>query len=354
MINFAVLSGGLGDDVAVALDSLQQQSQGAIKAVRSDVPLAPYRNAVLAIMQRIESTLDWAPRSLASVAQTMMDRYQTFPVLNAYGLFSTKPVWLKEDYQQKGWAEVVAAYKPIASAFLAKQMGAVSAEGDRLASNVAFWDTVGKYSGATYLQEVWDKLWDAIAALKANVASAKAALNQSHDVIQQYGSRVPSGYVSDFNSVSAQYDAAISKAKSTLAPLGSRVQQEAGLGAVALVIIGIGAAVVIAVTAGVWAVVNEFTSIQRQANGNAADLLKWRDAQDAADFAAGRITNDQLQSRRAATSAAATELVKNQGAAQIGGALKDAGSGFGTSLGISLGVVALLGLGGLYLYKRLG
>lgn len=351
MINFAVLS-GLGDDVALALDSLQQQAQGAIKAYRSDVPLAPYRNAVVAIMQRIESTLDWAPRSLTTVAQTMMDKYQTFPVLNAYGLFSTKPAWLQESYEQDGWAAVVAAYKPITSAFLAKQMNALSVEGSRLASNAAFWDTVGKYSGATYLQEIWDKLWDAIAALKAQVTSAKAALAQSDEILQQYGAKVPASYASTNASIRAQYNAAVAKAKSTIAPLGSRVEQEAGLGAVALIIAGIAAAVVISVTAGVWVVVNEFTSIQRQANSNAADLLKWRDAQDAADFAAGKITNEQLVTRRAANTAAATELVKNQGAAQVGLALKDAGSGLGTSLGISIGVIALLGIGGLYAYKR--
>lgn len=356
LINMNVLF-GLGDDITQSLTALENQSGGAIKAFRSDFPLTSERSAVLAVMQRIQDTLDWAPRTLVSVAQTMMDQYQTFPLLRSYKMLGialpSRPDWLQDSSNLDGWQTVYEGYKPIATAFTSKEMAAVVAEGQKLASNANFWDNVAEYSGVAKLQELWGKFWDSITALKTNRVAAKTGIDTAKDIIAKYGTKVPQQYVSATDAAQSAYDSATSKAMTLLAPLGSQVKAEAGLGALPLIIAGIAAATLIAITAGVWLVVNEFTSIQRQANANANDMLKWRDAQDAADFTAGKITNADLMARRQQSVAAATEIVKNQGAAQIGNALKDAGSGLGTSLGITFGVVALLGVGAYFLVKKL-
>lgn len=356
MINMAVLQ-GLGDEVTQNLATLENQSLRAIKAFRSDAPLTSERDAVLAIMQRIQDTLDWAPRTLVSVAATMMDRYQSFPLLNAFstifGADPNRPSWLQPEENLNAWKEVVAAYKPLTSAFIAGQRAAVQADGLRLANNVAFWGKVAKYTGIEYMQSVWAKLWEAVDSLRVQRASAKKAIEVSNSVINR-SVGVPASLVQKNAEISNQFQVLTSRARTALAPLGSSATQAAGLDGLPLVIAGITAAVVMSITGVIWAVVNEFTSIQRQANTNATDLLRWRDAQDAADFAAGKITEQQLVARRKQSAAAATEISEKQGAGIIGDALKKAGEGVGSSIGTTVVVGLGLYLGVMYFLKKQG
>ncbi len=357
-INMDVLEGGLGDDVGVALDVLAAQSQGALRGFRSDFPFSPTeRNAVLQIMLRIQNTLDWAPRTLFGSASAMMDR-QAFPLLNAYRPYFgvipvSRPSWLQDQFHLDAWYKIADAYAPLEKAFAAKQLALVRQEGERLATNAAFWDTVAKYSGAAYLQKVWGDFWEAVGALKAQQKAAKVALDVATEIVIKYGSRLPANLVQDLKNNQAQYAAVTAKAKSLIAPLGATVQKEAGLGLAPMIIAGIAVAAVVSITAGVWAIVNEFTSIQRQANSNANDLMKRRDEIDAADFAAGRMTEADLQARRNQSAKASNEMVEAQGAAQVGNAIKRAGEGFGWGIGTGVGAVALIGIAGFFGYRYL-
>ncbi len=120
-----------------------------------------------------------------------------------------------------------------------------------------------------------------------------------------------------------------------------------------MIVAGIAVAAVVSITAGVWAIVNEFTSIQRQANTNANELMKRRVEIDAADFAAGRMTEADLQARRSQSAKASSDMVASQGAAQIGNAIKRAGEGFGWGIGTGVGAIALVGVVGYFGYRYL-
>lgn len=340
---------GLGaldpNTVSVALAGLQAQSQRFLNFYQSDVSLQPYRSAVIGVMQHIQDALDWAPRNLVTIATQAMDQYQSFPYL------AISPPSLTEQYQKDGWSQVYTAYKPIAKAFLAKEMDSIQAQGAQLDADADFWNAVAKYSGVQYMQDLWDKLSDALAGLKAQIDATNTGVSTVNDIASKYPN-LPQSYRDANAQVQSQASTLISRARALVLPLGSSAAQAGGLGNPLIIVAGIAAATLIGITAGIWAIAEQFSSVQKQANQNATDVIKWRDQADNAAFNAGQISNDELVKRRDQSVAAANDISEHQGAAQVGLAVKNAASGFGMSLGIGIGVVGLIGVAGLLLYKR--
>lgn len=299
--------------------------------------------ATTKLYQRMSDAMDWLPYNPVSMAALAFQQGQyPFPTKNP-------PTPAIKQYQDRvdAWNQLAEQFAPITAAVLKNDFAAAQQQAVVLNANADYWDKVAKYTGADFIEKTWNNLWDALAGLRASRDAAKAALSVSNQIIQQYGSAVPASLVNVHDDVSAQFDSLSSQAKSKINVLGSTAIAEAGLGAV-LIIAGIAAAAVIAITASIWAIAHEFAAVQAKAAANAQELMKWREQQDAADFNAGKISNEQLVQRRAQNVVAAQTLVDSEGAASIGGALGKAGAG----IAMGVGALALLAIGGYFLFRK--
>lgn len=307
-------------------------------------------NATLNLFSTMRKAMPWVPYDLYAVAKLAIDQGQyPYPSL----LLASVPKWLSDKPDRKAyWLQIANQFTPITKAVLASDLANTQQQAVILNANADFWNTVAYYTGEAYLEDLWNKLWDAVANFRSQRDATQVHLQIASEIISQNAGKVPADLVASTNSIRSQADALSNKMKSALAPLGSSGVQEAGLGiAPVLIIVGIAGAGIIALTAIVWAIAHEFAAVQLNAANNAQALIKWRDAQDHVDFAAGKITNAELQARRDETIKAATTVVNTQGAAALGKSIADAGSGIGKGLALGLGSIAVFGLGAFFLYR---
>lgn len=337
-------------DNTQALMALDNAAQGAIAPYTTPVDLTPYKSPVLMLLQKAQSTMPFVPQNLVSVAQQVF-ALGAFPRLRAFYAGAARPSWLTSDNSYQAWQTFIKSYLPIENSFISGNNLLLAQQASDLQNNVDFWNTVSKYSGEDYLEKVWADFWVAVDNLRANRDSAKLALSTANDILSQYGSKVPATYSAQTNALSAQFNDLTSQAVNTLSVIPGGATY-AGLGVAALVIAGIAAATVVAITASIWAIAHEFSAVQINAGNNAKALMTWRDQQDQADYEAGKITNSELVARRSDTVAAGTAIVNAQGAAALGKAVGQAGSGFGIGLGLTLGSMAVLGIGGWLLFRH--
>ncbi len=319
---------------------------GSIKTVALAAPADQgLRDVVLRLFGRLNTAMPWLPYQAVGIATVALDQQSyPFPLLSV----TNPPAWLSTPDHLEVWRQVAGQFTPLTQSVLAGQMQQAQAQGVVLDRNVAFWDAVAKYSGSDALQSVWDDLWRAVASFKAQREATKLALDTAQGIIASYGVRVPADLTLTHSSLIGQYNALSTRAQTALAPLGAQAKAAAGLGIAPLVIAGIATASIITITASIWAIAAEFTSVQRQANANAQALLQWRESADQADFAAGKITNDQLMLRRGENINAAKTLVDSEGAAAVGAGFGKAGVG----IAAAVGAIGLVGLAAYLLMRK--
>jgi hypothetical protein len=298
---------------------------------------------LLALYQKINDTMPWAPYGLASIASQVLAA-GAWPRLRQFPPTDRRPAWLADDNRYTQWRQLVTGpYKSIDMAFLAQNSALAAAETQAATANADFWNTIAKYSGVDALEGLWQDLQNALSTIKAQREAAQTSLATAATIIAAYPGQVPANYVSQTSSLTSQLSTLDSKARSILAPIPTAAK-EAGLSGLPLIVAGITAATVAAVAASAWAIAAEFTSVQKNAAANAQAIIKWRETQDAADYAAGRINNQELMARRNNNIAAANSVVAAQGAAAVGSAFGAAGRGIGSGIAMAVGGIAALGL----------
>lgn len=303
------------------------------------------RDVVMRLFQKMATVMPWITYDPVGTAALALNQ-QSYPY--PAQSIPNPPVWLSNVDRLEIWNSIAKEFVPITQAILSSQLQQARVAGEALDRNVAFWNAISRYSGADAVQKAWDDLWSAIAAFKAQRTATRAVLDVTKPIIAQYGPRIPAALIQKNSTLEAQYVSLSNNAAAALAPLGASARSAAGLGVAPLIIAGIAASAVVAITASVWAIAHEFATVQEQANSNAQEILKAREAADQADFSTGKITNEQLVQRRTSNVNDATKLVDAEGAAAVGGALGKAG--FGVAAGI--GALALLGLGAFFLLKK--
>lgn len=334
-------------DNTAAFMGLDNQSQGAIAPfVATGVDLSAVQAPMLALLQKINASMPWAPANLAYIGSQVF-ALGGFPRLRRFLPGDRRPPWLADQNNYNAWQTMVSqGYGPIDAAFAAKNLALAAQQAQASLANVAMWDAIAQYSGANALESLWNDLSNAIQAIKAQRDAAITAQQVSSNIINTYGAAVPTELVNRTAAIGDQIAALDAKARGVLAPIPTAAPQ-VGLGILPIVIAGIAGATIAAVAAAAWAVAHEFSAIQINAANNAQALMQWRDQADNAAAAAGQISNAELIARRQQTIAAGTAVVNAQGAAAIGTA---AGKfGFGTALGI--GSVVAFGLGAFLLFR---
>ncbi len=333
-------------DNTQALMAIDSQSGGAIAPFTTAVPLAPLQAPMMSFLMRMRSAMPWIPSGLEYLAMQAMS-LGAFPRLRAFVPGQVRPAWLADDAHYQAWrAMITGPYKSIDLAFLQQNAALAAAATDAAARDVAFWDSIAKYSGEDALEKIWNDFWNAVADLKNQRAAALVSLSTANGILSQYGAAVPPALASQTQALTAQAASLDMRARGVLAAIPGASAQ-AGLGS-PLIIAGIAAGVVVTVTASVWAIAHEFSAVQLNAANNAQALLKWRETADNQAFATGKITNEQLVERRTASIAAANSIVDHQGAAAVGRGFGAAGMG----LAMGVGSVAALALGGWLLFKH--
>ncbi len=325
--------------MAVNISSL---TGGTLNTVALAAPLdQATRDTIAGLFQRMATAMPWITYDPVGTAALAMDQ-QSYPY--PVQTIGNPPVWLNNVDRLQVWRDIAGQFTPITQAILTAQLAQARAAAVALNNNVTFWNNVARYSGADAVQKAWDDLWAALAAFKAQRDATKVALDQSAPIIAQYGPRIPAALVATRANLINQFNVLSSQATAAVAPLGAAGKTAAGLGLAPLIIAGIAAATIVAITTSVWAIAHEFAGVQEQANSNAQEILKARETADAADFAAGKITNEQLVQRRQDNVVAATKLVDAEGAAAVGGAVARAGSGVGLGVaaaGVGIAAAAL-------------
>ncbi len=321
-------------------------SGGTINTVALAAPLdSAMRDVITRLFGKMRTAMPWITYDPVGVAILAMDQ-QSYPY--PIQTLGTPPVWLNTIDRQQVWKEVAGEFVPVTQQVLATQIAQARVAGEALDRNVAFWNNVARYSGADAVQKVWDDFWAAVASFRAQRDATKVALDQTAPIISQYGAKIPASLIMTRTGLVSKFNDLSNRASAALNPVGAQAKSAAGLGALPLVIAGIAAATIVTVTASIWAIAHEFANVQEQANGNAQEILKAREAADQADFNAGKITNEQLVVRRNDNIAAAVKLVDAEGAAAVGGAVGRAGMGVALGAG---GLVALA-LGAWWLLRK--
>ncbi len=320
--------------------NIETLSGGTISTLSLATPLDPgLHDVTLRLFARMRSAMPWIPYDPSGLAVLAMSQ-NSYPYPDQ--TIVNPPPWVNTADRMNAWREMAGQFVPLTQAILAGQQAQAKAAGEVLDRNVAFWNDVAKYSGADAVQKVWDDLWAAVASFKAQRDATKVALDTAKGVLATYAARMPATYANRTALLDSQYASLSNRAAVALAPLGAAGKTAAGLGVAPLIIAGIAAGAITAIAASVWGIAHEFASVQLNANNNAQEILKTRDALDHADFAAGKITNEQLTQRRQENVKAATDLVHAEGAASIGSAFGKAA--FGAALGVGALVAAGLGL----------
>lgn len=328
---------------------IPQITQYTIRAFSPTVPIdQATQDRVLALFTKMRDTMPWVPYDLYAVAKLAFDQGQ-YPYPS--NTLASVPKFLADQPDRKAyWIQVANQFNPITTAIGKASLAEATNQAQILGANADFWNNVAYYTGEAYLEDVWNKLWEAIANLRSQRDATSVHLQIANDIIAQNAGKVPANLVSNTNAIRSQFDSLTARAKSTLAPLGSAGLQESGLGA-ALIIAGIAAAAIIALTASIWAIAHEFANVQINAANNAQAMIKWRDAQDHQDFAAGKINNAEFTARRDDTIKAATTVTETQGAAALGKSIATASSGIGKGIAVGLGAVALFGIAAYALFR---
>ncbi len=328
-VNIGSLTGGTINTVAVAGGVVDPATQ----------------TVVTALAQRLAAAMPWLPfdpvGTFALALQQGQYPYPAQTVINP-------PAWLNDPNRLDVWRQIASKFVPVTQAVLINQLALARQQGQILAANVDFWNTVAKYSGADAVQKVWDDLWAALSQFKAYRDGAKAALDQAGAIVAAAppGS-IPSSLVQNQAVLINQFNSLSNRCAAAIAPLGAAARAAAGLGVVPLVIAGIAAATVAAITATVWAIAHEFAQVQMQANDNAMALIQARDAYARQLLNTGKINVDQFAQLQKDNVEAGRVVSESQGAGQIGKGLKSAGVG----VALGLGSVAAIGLGGYLLYR---
>lgn len=337
-------------DNTAQLMALDTQSQGAIAPYLSAASTAALQGPITALFQRITNTMPWAPRNLVSVGNQVL-ALGAFPRLRKFIPGERRPAWLSNDDNYTQWRKMITElYAPIDVAFASQNVAAAAAATQAAANNTAVWDAIAAYSGAAALERLWQDLQNALTTIRAQRDAAKVSLATATGVINTYGNKVPPNLVTQTAGLSAKLNELDAKARSALAPIPTAAK-EAGLSGLPIIVAGVAAVTVTSVAAAAWAIAREFTDVQRSAASNAQALLSWREAADAADYATGKITSEELVARRRDNVAAANNIVSAQGAAAVGSAVGAAGSGIGKGIGLALGGLATLVLGSVLVWR---
>jgi hypothetical protein len=322
----------------------EQQAGGYVKVIDHGGKMpAGTLASWLSVWTRAKVAMPWLPASLVSAVQTLQaNGYVALPVMEPEALPS------RSDNDQKQWQVFVDGTKAFVMQTLKGQMAALQSEAVALDANKALWDGIAKWSGQEALAKVWDDLWKAIAEFRAARTATTATLAAARTALTALGAKAPESLRSKQTQLDSQVVSLTDRLKKLLAPLGDAAVRHAGLGVAPLVVAGITAAVVLAITASVWAVAREMASVQKQANDHAQAVLLARETADRADFEKGKITALELTERRKANSDAAVAISEAQGAAAIGASLGKAGTG----IAIGVAVVGALLIGGIYLFRQ--
>ena len=302
----------------------------------------PLDNATIAAFQQVlikaQETMTWLPNIAGESSSLFYGSPAHYPNLNS------QPAGLTVSQQQQ-WTMVCNAMQPITASFLKGEMASAQQAGVALAANVAFWDTVARIDediATLGVSELWTKLWEAVDACKASRDATVITLQTAQDALDNLGSDSPTALIDDQATLSGQLSQLVDNVKSTLSPLGADAVQQAGLGT-ALIVAGIAGAIVVTITASVWAISHELTAVQMQANDHAQAVFNAQTAYDEAQAASGAITQDELMQRRANTAGQMKTVVDAQGAAAVGKGLQAAGVGMAMGLGaLALGVIGVI------------
>jgi hypothetical protein len=325
------------------IDRLVMSTGPAITVFLLDKPDPATRQTMLDLFGRMQAAMPWGPQNLQTVAANIWDRYQRFstPTIKP-------PPQATTAAQQQAWQTAARGWQSFNAGVYSRQLAMAKAEGQRLSANVDFWQRVSDYSGTTAVTKAWDDLWAAVESFKRSREAAAKTLAESARVLSAMGAKAPGNLRSAQASLESQVSTLTNQAKNTLAPLGPAAQANAGLGLAPLVIGAIAVGSVVAITAGIVAITSQMAAVQRQANDHAHAVLTAREKADQAAFEAGQISNQQLVERRRDNVEAAERIADSQGAGAIGGALGKAG--MGTFLAV--GSLALLAIGGIYIFNR--
>jgi len=328
------------DARVAALEQLRAASNGMLTFFDYGAPIPDDVRLALIRLYAKAGAVPGAPMNLAMLATQAMDQWQALPLLGAGQRLST----------DQRWQQISAAYKPIAQAALAKQAATARAEAEKLASNTAFWNSLAKYSGADYLERVWDDLWAAVDAFKTSRQGSAKALAGVKANIDKMGPGAAGTIVNRYAQLISEYDQLGAGARTALLPLGPQAAQRAGLGA-AIVILGVIAATVVVVTAALW------DYARRQANNANGALTLLNDSYTAAEAAAdaqykaGQITAAQREEARQ------QNVTNYQNQAAAAGKLVEAGNaaagikGAASAVSVAIGVTAAAVVGYL-LWRR--
>ncbi len=328
-VNIGSLTGGTINTVAVAGGVIDPATQVVVST----------------LAQRLAAAMPWLPfdpvGTFALAVQQGQFPYPAQTVVNP-------PAWLNDPNRLDVWHQIAGAFVPVTQQVLVNQLALARQQGVVLASNTAFWNAVAKYSGADAVQRVWDDFWAALSQFRAYREGTKAALDQSTAILASSppGS-IPAALVQNQGVLVSQYNALSSRCAAAIAPLGAAARSAAGLGIAPLVIAGVTAAMVVAITASVWAIAHEFSTVQTQANANATAIVQARDAFAQQLLSTGKINVDQFAQIQKDNVEAGRIISESQGAGQIGKGIQSAGLG----VALGLGSIAAIGLGGYLLYR---
>ncbi len=293
--------------------------------------------AFQAVMNKANQTCPWLPPLASESAGIFYGSPPSFPRLNP------QPEGLDASQQQQ-WGLIYQAVAPIASATMRGEMQAAQAQGAQLAADAAFWDTVYRVTAdvATLgVNELWADFWKAIADAKQSRDSIVGILQTTQQALDEQGDTADPALVAQQQSLQNRLDSLINQILSAISPLGSEVRQQAGMGST-LIIAGIAGAVVVAITASVWAVAHELAAVQTQANDHAQAVIDHQTTFDEAALAAGQIDQAEFARRRANTAQQANDIAKSQGAGAVGAGMMTAGLGIAAAVGaVALGIFLL-------------
>lgn len=300
------------------------------------------RNAAMAVISQAERTLGWTG-SLQGQAGLIFNA-GGWPLAASSQDVSSIPA------QQAQWLQFRNAYAPLSDAALKGEMDVARAAGEQLAANVAFWNSVYRVDAAIAtagLSEAWDSLVEHLNNFKA----ARAATAASIAAIQQTATdpkyaTTPLGAQAKnlLATLTAQQNDIVTGATRALGPLAgyAEVKQEAGLGYPVWMGEAVAATAVVAATTAFIYYEKRQYDLQTQANDNAQEVLKQRNAIDIAAYNAGKITLSQLNNSLDSNNKIANETAKAQGTVG-GGSMKWILGG--------LGAAAVIGLG-IYLWRK--
>lgn len=313
-----------------------------LPVVLTTPPDNPTVAAFQAVLNKAQQTCPWLPNLAGESAALIYADAQNprWPRLNV------APEEGLDDGQQQQWAQIVKATAPITKAAMLGEFAQVKTQAAVLANNAAFWDTVYRITldvATLGVNEAWVAFWEAIDACKQASAAIKADLDQAAQALADTGSDADPNDVAAQENLQGTHESLIQKILGIIAPLGDQVRSQAGLGIAPLVIAGITAATVVAITTSVWAVAHELVGVQTQANDHAQAVLEHQQAINDKLLADGQITPEQWQANNQQNVDMANSVTKNQGAGAVGSALGKAGMGVALGIGaLALGAVALM------------